>query len=236
MNFNTLWIGQSLSNLEILALTSHLKVGHTVVLWSYSDVSRIPDGVIVKDAREIMPENQIFTYQVGEGTGSYSACSNLFRYKLLYDQGGWWIDTDVVALKRFDFDEPYVFASETIRSGAVCPTTCVIKVPVGSDVMKRCWDMANQIDRQTVKWGTIGPKLLTSSVFYYGLEEYSVSPSMFCPIDWLISEQDPIVSNYEIPDCHAVHLWQEMWRRKHIDKDGTYDKDCLYERLKNAIL
>lgn len=237
MNFNTLWIGSNLSNLESLSLRSHLKVGHKVVLWTFGQVQGVPEGVVVQDAREILSEKDVFAYQSGEGAGSYSACSNLFRYKMLLEIGGWWVDTDVVALKAFDFDEPYVFASEQNRNGSCNPTTCVMKVPAGSDVMRYCWDKAKTIERKTVQWGTIGPKLLTKAVFSLNLEEYARSPATFCPVEWFIAEKDPVVpSPPDISRSYAVHLWHEMWRRARIDKNGVYDPECLFERLKRDIL
>lgn len=59
--------------------------------------------------------------------GSYSAFSNQFRYTLLYDKGGWWVDTDVVCLRRFDFDDDFVFATERTPDHATTAASCVIK-------------------------------------------------------------------------------------------------------------
>jgi len=52
----------------------------------------------VIDGNQIIPEHEAFTYKNGPGSGSYSAFSNLFRYKLLAQKGGWWIDMDMVCL------------------------------------------------------------------------------------------------------------------------------------------
>lgn len=236
MNFNSLWIGKRLSKLEILAIKSHVKVGHNFVLWVYDDVEGIPDGITVKDAREILTEDHVFSYARGEGIGSYSACSNLFRYKLLLDQGGWWVDTDVVALKPFEFDEEFVFASENLKNKSCCPTTCVIKAPAGSKPMWFCWEKASKVDRLNVKWGTIGPKLISKAVFKYDLEEFAVPPYVFCPVDWFVAEDNPVVPDCDTSRSHAVHLWHEMWRRNGIDKDADFDPNSLYERLKHDIL
>lgn len=234
---NTLWIGERFSQLERLAALSHIKQGHRYILWSYAPILNVPNQVIIKDAREILPETDIWAYQVGEGKGSYSACSNLFRYKFLLDRGGWWVDADVVCIKPFNFDQPYIFASERIRNGSSTPTTCVMKAPANSVFARSCWVVASTIDRNNIGWGTIGPKLLTMAVFEHDLEPWVVPVNTFCPTNWFDAEIDPV--NPICPDLsnsYAIHLWHEMWRRKGIDKDGEYPQDSLYEKLKHAIL
>jgi hypothetical protein len=44
----------------------------------------------------------VFFYgdRAGIGRGSVSAFSNLFRYYLLHQMGGWWVDADVVCLSE----------------------------------------------------------------------------------------------------------------------------------------
>jgi hypothetical protein len=35
---------------------------------------------------------------------------------------------------------------------------------------------------------------------------------------------------------YMIHLWNEHWRRNKIDKNKTYDSQCLYEVLKKKYL
>lgn len=233
---NSLWIGDSLSTMEKLSISSHLKQGHEYHLWVYDDLE-VPEGTVLRYAGDILGEESVFCYSGDkeDGGGSVSAFSNLFRYKLLKEQGGWWCDTDVVALKPFDFDDRFVFASENLEEGGLFPTTCVIKVPQASLVMNLCHGKALQANRETVKWGTIGPKLLAESVRACGLEEHVLSPNTFCPTNWW--DVNKFFGPLDVPEeSYAVHLWHEMWRRGDHDKDGTYWSDCLYEHLKEEYL
>src|SRR3989338_7556081 len=107
-----LWIGDELSNLERLCLYSYLQNGHSVHLYVYNSNLDGPEGVVLKDGNEILDKSEIFVYQSGCGKGSVSAFSNLFRYALLYQKGGWWSDTDVVCLKHLDFQDKYVFSAQ----------------------------------------------------------------------------------------------------------------------------
>ena len=232
---NSLWIGGKLSTLERLSILSHLRQGHEYHLWVYEE-TEVPDGVIVEDGNHILPGSEIFCYQAGKGKGSVSAFSNLFRYRLLKERGGWWCDTDVVALRPFEFEGEYVFASEADQHGSSSPTSCVIKAPKDSPVINFCYERAAAVDRSTVKWGSIGPSLLMESVLMFDLTEYVVAPATFCPTNWFEAEVDPPMHNRAIPgNAHSVHMWHEMWRRGGIDKDGTFP-GSLYESLKDHFM
>ena len=87
----TLWHGGALSVFEELSLTSFVRCGHEVELYSYDDVS-VPHGVRLCDASEIMPLSEVYSYPHGIATGSFAAFSNLFRFKLLHRKGGIWSD------------------------------------------------------------------------------------------------------------------------------------------------
>lgn len=229
---NSMWIGDNLSTMEILSIKSHLKVGHKYILWTYSDVKNVPYGVVIKNGNEILPSRDIFAYQTGPGKGSFSAFSNIFRYKLLCN-GGWWVDTDVVALKKFEFNEEFVFASELNRKSVAVPTTCVIKMPPNTEIAKVCLETASREDKKTLEWGVIGPKLLGSMIGKFNLSVYVRSSYDFCPINWF----DDFLVQMQVPEGpYAVHMWNELWRRKNMDKNGTFDKGIVYERLKEMYL
>jgi hypothetical protein len=233
MDFNTLWIGDSLTTLESMALTSHLNQGHRINLWSYNEVKNVPAGVYLKNAREIMPESDVFAYQTGKGAGSYSACSNVFRYKLLFERGGWWVDTDMVALKPFAFESEFVFASEATLNKTSVLATCTIKAPAQSEIMRYCMEESQKANRTTLKWSAIGPTLMQAAVKKFSMQEFVMPSNTFCPVDWFAAEIDPVISKPpDLSNSYGVHLWHEMWRRKGIDKDGSYDPNCLYEKLK----
>ncbi len=230
---NSLWVGDSLSTMEKLSISSHLKHGHEYHLWIYEPLDA-PKGTIIEDGNEILPESDIFCYSgpEEEGGGSVSAFSNLFRYKLLSERCEWWCDTDVVCLKPFDFDQPYVFATEQLPTG-VLPTTCVIKAP--KDVMAFCYEVACAKDRDKIVWGEIGPSLFGKGLVVHSMGDYQKSPSVFCPVHWWDIEK-LFVPMELTEESYAVHLWNEIWRRDGLDKDGTYRSDSLYEQLKETYI
>ena len=76
---------------------------------------------------------------------SYAGFSNYFRYTLLLERGGWWVDTDLICLRPFDFDDEYVFSSQLAPpgdGGGEQVNVGAIKAPAGSPViqyaLRRC--------------------------------------------------------------------------------------------------
>jgi hypothetical protein len=235
MLVNSLWVGTDLSDMERIAMTSHLKQGHAYRLWCYDDIEGVPDGVIIEDGNKVLPESDIFTYRVGEGRGSFSAFSNLFRYKMIADGHGWWVDTDVVALKPFNFQTAHVFASELTEDYRAHATTCVIKST--PEFGKSCYEWARGQNRDTLEWGVIGPTLLRHQIIKQRLGQFVRNPVDFCPLNWF----DPLANEIQfeslnLDNSYAVHLWHEMWRRKNINKNGAFHEGTLYGRLKKIHL
>ena len=108
----SLWIGDRLSTMERLCITSFLEHGHPFHLYVYDEVANVPRGVILEDATEIMPRDKIFRYKEHD---SVSGFSNLFRYKLLLERGSYWVDSDEICLAPFPSEPEYVFASEAVQ-------------------------------------------------------------------------------------------------------------------------
>ena len=241
----SLWIGGRLSTMERLAIASFLANGHSFHLYAYEEVGGVPLGVDLLDAREVIPRNKIFRYAKYE---SYAAFANLFRYRLLAEKGGYWVDTDVVCLRPFEHASEYVFAGQPSRlagkegSGTAPINNCVIKAPRGSEIMCQCYEASAARDHRSLRWGETGPKLLSKEVSRLGLDEYVVDPVEFCPLPWWrwdVAIEPPVSRNHQLLTDRkvlAIHLWNERWRRSGADKDGSYPPGCIYESLKCRYL
>lgn len=230
-----LWIGGELSVMEVLSIKSFLDNGHEYHLYTYGDVKNVPEGTIIKDGNEILPEKDIFTYQSGFGKGSYSAFSNYFRYMLLLLKGGWWVDTDMVSVKHWYFKEDFVFISEEEHgTGNSVVNSGAIKCPKGSSIMEYCYDFCEKQDKQTLQWGTVGPKLLGEAVKKYELDSYVKERGVFCIIapfnsSLFIEANDKIKFPSQV---FGLHLWNEAWSHFGMDKRAEHDPTCIYEQLK----
>ena len=102
----SLWIGDRLSTMEKLCISSFLQNVNDFHLYTYDKVKGVPEGTVIKDANEIVPSDMIFKYKEHN---SYAGFSNIFRYKLLFDKGGYWVDTDNVCLKPFTNIESNIY-------------------------------------------------------------------------------------------------------------------------------
>ena len=228
-----LWIGPDLSVMEQLSIASFISNGHEYHLYVYDELKNIPERTVVKDASEILPASRIFQYK---HFPTYAGFANFFRYKLLLERGGWWIDTDTVCLKPFDFPEKHVFATE-ISGGEEVVTSGIIKAPIGSPVMAYAWEVCQTKEPERLVWGETGPRLMGEAVREFSLERFQKPHHVFCPLDYsdwhrvLEAEAEP-----KLDGAYAIHLWNERWRAAGQDKDEQYDQDCLYEQLKKRYL
>jgi len=239
----SLWIGPRLSNMEHLCIKSFLDFGHEYHLYTYGKVLNIPEGCIVKDGNEILPETEIYRYK----SGSVSAFSNLFRFTMLYKKGGYWVDTDLVCTKKFDFKEDYVFTSEPSEDYKLQIINAgIIKCPKGSkpafEGMLIQREHKKKILSGNITWSS-GPKTVQEVVFRNNLEKYVLPWIGICTCSWAdtksllypnLNYNEKVIKRFEdIPEnMYGIHLWNEVWRCNNFNKDGKYDSNCLYERLK----
>lgn len=170
---NGLWIGNTLSSLELITINSFIANGHIFRLWVYEPIATpLPKGVIISDASEIIPADKIFRYkhnnQFGHGKNSLAGFSDLFRYKLLYEKGGWWVDMDVTCLKHFDFEADYVFRNHH----KLLMVGNIMKCPQGSELMLHCYEEAlTQVNAENRDW-MLPIKILNTNIKKLGLEKH----------------------------------------------------------------
>jgi hypothetical protein len=230
----SLWIGNRLSTMEQLCISSFLRQGHPFHLYVYQDTAGIPPGTTVLDGNQVLPADRIFTYREHQ---TYAGFANFFRYKLLLEKGGWFVDADTICVKPFTFAEQYVFSSEGIN-GRQLVNLAAVRVPPGSPIMQYAWEACDRMDTSELKWSQCGPTLLKQAVEQCGLEEHVKPWQVFCPVHFSVWTQllDPSLPWAFDENTHGIHLWNELWRRSGQDKDAAYPEGCLYERLKQRRL
>ncbi len=229
-----LWIGRALSPLEQLSIRSFLANGHEVHLYLYEQIEGVPSGTHVRNAERVLPRSAQFLYR---DHPSYAGFSNFFRYRLLLEKGGWWVDLDTICLRPFDFASEYVFSSEDVLGGGAKANVGATKAPAGCELMADLWRQCEAFEVSKLSWGQCGPSLMAQAIRRHGLDQYVQPPRAFCPLPWWEWRNvlDPDAACDPPDDAYAIHLWNEMWRRAGVDKFAQPSAACLYERLQNRF-
>lgn len=229
--FNALWVGDTLSKLELLTIHSFIDKGHPFRLWVYDDLKTdIPESVILEDASKIIAKDQVFSYKnankYGHGKGSYAGFSDIFRYKLLYERGGWWVDMDLTCLKKIYTEKDYFF-----RPHHELPMVGnIMKCPKGSVLMKKCYEEAIlQVDENNTDWHK-PIQILNNNIEELELRNY-ISSKVSNHDQWdetskYIWTEEPLPENWWF-----IHWQNEEWRFKNVSKKDFYFKSSLAELL-----
>jgi hypothetical protein len=223
----SLWIGEKLDTMGKLTAASFMGCGHPFHLYTYGKVAGIPAGVIVLDANTIVPKSDIKRFRY------LAQFSDWFRYNMILKHGNWWVDTDTVCLRPFDFKDDIVL-SRADDPKLVVPNS-PMKAPAGSEFMKYLYDESIALEGEwhDMEWSTIGPTLMTkaSRKFNTSLKP----PIVFNPIppgkglEGINKFVDPAGLRFT-DDTYAVHLHHSRWTifdRKGVDE--VYPETCAYE-------
>ena len=247
------WHGPALSRLERLCMASFVAHGHAVLLHVYEAPVNVPKGVTLADAGKVLPRERLFKHAE---SGSFALFADGFRYRLLLEHGGLWVDTDVVCLQPFAFTSGEVFGwqDENIINNAVlglpkghrlaqwmnevCERPDRV-LPYDSLKMRRRKLMRRWLPgdaRRTVTWGETGPNGLTAAARHLHCTGAALPFWHFYPIgysNWHTVFDSSLRDNQGlIAASHGLHLWNEMARRSPgFDKNGRFPPDSLFERL-----
>jgi hypothetical protein len=247
------WHGAALSRVERLCMASFLANGHALQLHVYDEPAGVPGGVQLVDAAATLSRQLIFHH---ERSGSIAAFADWFRYRLLYDRGGVWADTDVVCLKPVAYARPEVFArqDEDVINNAILGLPA--QHPLAAWMSESC-EYPNRIlpydpsrvrrrklkrrllqgnRRGNIQWGEYGPYGFTAAARHLGYEGLALPFWHFYPVpyqNWRCLFDGSLAENPGlVAGSVAIHLWNEMTRRApNFDRNGRFPADSLFEQL-----
>jgi hypothetical protein len=217
----SLWVGKRLRWIERLAIQSYLDNGWRFQLYAYDDVENTPEGCELLDANAIIPRKDVFREGFGSGlhAGSVGAFSDLFRYRLLYERGGMWTDTDVINIRRFDPDGQKFISTEITDAGLITMNGAIMAAPAGHALMGRAYERACElIKAESVFFTRIGPYLLAELLVEAGVHTMSLMPPNFLSaVFWmstgnLLQPYDDFMRRLQEKDIVNLHVYTEMWR------------------------
>ncbi|MBB5514838.1 hypothetical protein FHS89_000844 [Rubricella aquisinus] len=228
----SLWIGPRLSFLEVVVIRSYLDAGHPIVLFTLGPLENVPEGVELRDAREVFAppytdaqfaENHIFT----------AIYSDTFRLHMIQDLGYIWADLDAYCVKPYDFESGYLLAYQNPR-GSVAngilglpPTSEALHLslamlldpapvlPFSRPGKQRRAARMKRLGRpfgfENYNWGASGPRVLTHFLNETGEIIHAQPPSVFIPFEthhhMIVFDPDVPLDRIERPETYSVHLF-----------------------------
>ncbi len=232
----TFWHGAT-SWLERLSAASFLAAGHRLEVYSYDPVEGLPEGVVLKDARELLPRDKLVFYK---GKGTPGVFSDYFRAALMAAEKGIWADLDVVCLRPLDDLPPLVVSYE--RPGSV--NGAVLRIPADHPLLAHMLAIFTGGQAPAVRAASAAaaaprggrtpapgrddparghaiwrdrPFALTHYCRVLGISE--VLPStVFYPIPYAdipqLLEAGSRIDRYVTPETRAIHVWRSQITRR----------------------
>ncbi|TPK53356.1 hypothetical protein FJ546_30335 [Mesorhizobium sp. B2-4-19] len=202
----------------IAATTSMRAAGHPVRVWSYAPEKLeflVARGIEVRNADDVMPRALFERIVAGSEIRYFS---DIFRYALLYEHGGLWMDSDVILLRAFPFRGDHFFNLQwrgSHKGHFVCGN--VIYARPYSSHLRALYELSiwRFHDASGKEFGDIGPKLLSDYIASNAgaeLREWVFSPMFFNTIDWneIDRFEKPIgdLADYLNDErVFGIHLW-----------------------------
>jgi len=243
----SLWVGSKLSTLERICARSWIYHGHRLQLFVYDDIGNVPDGVELKDANAIIPEKDVFLWR-----DCYAIFADLFRWTLLYEHGGYWVDMDMLCLKPFDFKDDILFGCEHSSAASIG----VLRLPEKHLIAGEMLSLARNPNRiignerfkvklkkrlrshllfgstMGLRWGEAGgPKAFTLTLKKYNYFHLGKPFTYFYPVDplnWRCLFDETLKGEDSFYNTsYAVHLWNELLRREAFCKEGPFHPDSF---------
>lgn len=203
---------------ERCSMQSFADHGHEMVLFSY-DRLEVPQGVRLESAADIISTEERDKF-FALALGLYSQFSDFFRYELLRQHGGWWIDTDVLCKSPTLPSQPVV-VGET-RPGKLCGA--IMRFPSGHPVLGEACDYCrSHLDILADSHRTVIGPILMSDLF----KEHPIVVSdieLFYPIRgkdvWKLGEPESAGAvQGAIASSPMVHWFQEFFRAAGLPRD-----------------
>lgn len=206
--------GRPLNLWERSCLRSFVDFGHAIKVFSYDNNPGLPVGVGFADAAEIVPRADYDAF-LRQAPGAYPQFSDWFRYELLYERGGWWMDTDVLCLSPTLPNTDFFLA----RKKGHRINNAVMAFTPGHELMAAARDFARASLHKIAskKRVYIGPDLLSRLVQERNLLSATADSSVCYPFDqervFDLADPAKIKSvKATVANSPFLHLFQEIFR------------------------
>lgn len=249
-----LWVDGPLSFLEQLCIKSYLDAGQSVRLYTYGNVTGIPDGVEQRDARDVLPDSEFITHG---RTRSPAPHSDKFRYRMLAQERDLiWADTDAYCIKPFTTPNGHYYGyleSEVAIGVLGLPSdseTLGLLIEYTKDPYRippwlpprqmrpllEAQEAGEPVNVPEALWGVWGPKAFAWALRQTGEIENTLPEHIFYPINYTrrrsLARPNANVQPYIRDDTVSIHLYGRRMRSFLRAKfEGLPHPDSLIGRL-----
>jgi len=228
LKFGALWFGNKPTALQYVSWSSYIYHGHELNLYLYDMSIEVPEGVIKRDANEIMSEDSIFLpkfINTSLGNG-HSQFSDIFRVYMIQKTGLIWTDSDIVCLSdNWPDPEPYLFGymidNPLPWEGPVRVNGDILYIGDKDILEKVIAGFSNLPENYETDQTLIGPDLLTKVVDENNLHKYVKDEKMFHPVrygnaDYFTRPEKFALVKSFISNSVAVALYHSYWHRHKV--------------------
>lgn len=145
-------------------------------------------------------------------SGKYAFVSDVVRLHVLYQEGGIYLDTDVLVIKGFDDLLNQDFFVGEYQIGAL--NAAVIGSIAGHPLLKELLDFYKQQTFEFLSPLTI-PEVFDQLIWKYPLSNGTIySPEYFYPLP--LGRTDEDFSFFLTDNSYCVHLWNHSWKDEFV--------------------
>ncbi|WP_281973753.1 hypothetical protein [Ruegeria faecimaris] len=249
-----LWVDGPLSFLEQLCIKSYLDAGQSVRLYTYGNVSGIPEGVDTRDARDVMPGTEFIAHS---RTGSPAPHSDKFRYRMLAQEPDLiWADTDAYCMRPFTTETGHFYGmlEGEIAIGVLgipsdSPalallieyTTDPYRIPPWlpkryQEPLRAAQDAGDPINVPAQYWGAWGPSAFAWALRQTGEHQFVLPEHVFYPVNFTrrraLARPNADLSRFFHEDTVSIHFYGRRMRSILRNRyNGLPDPDSLVGKL-----
>ena len=217
--FATFWAGSRLPAYEAACLTSYLRHGYAITVYSFGAIAGLPPGVLLRPASDIVEEHYVSAFLIKD-VPSLSHFSDLFRYRMFQRTDEIWVDTDMYMVRPLPLDLPPTLLAREDQH-ALCGA--IMRLDRTAPALATLVSRTEAAAGRNLEWGETGPRLLTS-VFGPAVLAKSYGPKLYFPIHyddfWKVflpefrDECEALCG-----DAVTVHLWNNIVTKMGVWKE-----------------
>ena len=172
------WDNQQLTRLEQLTLASYYINFDKINIFTYNKelfrgwMDRCK--INIYDAGDVMPKDERFYYKGNGDCVKYSVVgfSDIIRYKIVYNTGGWYSDFDVTCLKPYNFTENHT----VIRYHPVHKSISnICKFQKNDEILTELHDTTKRLINECNNIWTAPLTIFSDIISKYGYDDYVVA-------------------------------------------------------------